>query len=331
MQSRNLAARAGRWSAQHRKTAILGWILFVVLATVVGGKVGQNDLDESAAGSGESKRGDMIVKAAGFPEQAGEQVLVQGKGRSAGDPAGHRRREGRRERAWSGSRASPRSRARSTRRPRQHRLQGRPLGRRELHAARHRRARREARRRSRSPPWPPSRRAHPGVRVEQFGDASADQGDRRPGRQGRQEGRSCISYGLMLIILLVAFGALVAAGLPLVLGATAVAAHGRPARAGQPALRAAGRRGRARGDHRPRRRRRLRDVLLAPRDGGARPRPLGRGRGRDRRRHLGPRGAHLGPDRDDRDGRAAVRRQPDLRRLRHRHDARRRRRACSAR
>jgi hypothetical protein len=58
MQSRNLAARAGRWSAQHRKTAIIGWILFVVLAVVVGGKIGQNDLDESAAGSGESKRGD---------------------------------------------------------------------------------------------------------------------------------------------------------------------------------------------------------------------------------------------------------------------------------
>ena len=54
--------------------------LFVVLATVVGGKVGQNDLDESARGSGESKRGDMIVEAAGFPDQAGEQVLVQGKG-----------------------------------------------------------------------------------------------------------------------------------------------------------------------------------------------------------------------------------------------------------
>jgi hypothetical protein len=28
-----LAARAGRWSAQYRKTAILGWILFVVLAS----------------------------------------------------------------------------------------------------------------------------------------------------------------------------------------------------------------------------------------------------------------------------------------------------------
>src|SRR5215211_4793966 len=86
MQSRSPAARAGRWSAQHRKTAILGWILFVVLATVLGGKVGQNDLDASGRGSGESKRGDMIVNAA-FPDQAGEQVLVQGKGAvKAGDP-----------------------------------------------------------------------------------------------------------------------------------------------------------------------------------------------------------------------------------------------------
>src|SRR4051812_19586711 len=63
MQSRNVAARAGRWSAQHRKTAILGWILFVVLATVIGGRIGQKNVDESASGNGESKRGDMIVEA----------------------------------------------------------------------------------------------------------------------------------------------------------------------------------------------------------------------------------------------------------------------------
>ena len=78
MQSHNLAARVGRWSAHHRKAAVIGWVLFVVLAVVVGGKVGQNDLDDSAAGSGESKRGDMIVEAAGFPDRATEQVLVQG-------------------------------------------------------------------------------------------------------------------------------------------------------------------------------------------------------------------------------------------------------------
>ena len=80
MQPRNLAARAGRWSATHRKTAIIGWILFVVLATVIGGKVGQKNLEPSAMGNGESKRGDMIVDAAGFPDTVGERVLIQGKG-----------------------------------------------------------------------------------------------------------------------------------------------------------------------------------------------------------------------------------------------------------
>ena len=224
MQSRNLAARAGRWSAQHRKTAILGWILFVVLATVVGGKVGLNDIDESASGNGESKRGDMIVDAAGFPDQAGEQVLVQGKGSiKAGDPQvtaavkdvvsrlgadrGHHRH---------------REPARS-RHARQHRLQGRPLGRRELQDAPARTSTSRSSSTSRSPPWPPCRRPTPAC-------ASSSSATPRPSKevaaQDAKDGKKSefISYGLMLIILLVAFGALVAAGLPLVLGATAVAA-----------------------------------------------------------------------------------------------------------
>ena len=78
--TRNLAARAGRWSAQHRKTAIIGWILFVVLATLIGGKVGQQNLESSKMGNGESKRHDMIVDNADFPDEIGERVLIQGKG-----------------------------------------------------------------------------------------------------------------------------------------------------------------------------------------------------------------------------------------------------------
>ena len=113
MQPRNLAARAGRWSATHRKTAIIGWILFVVLATVIGGKVGQKNLEPSAMGNGESKRGDMIVADAGFPETIGERVLIQGKGSiESGDPAGHRRGEGRRQPPRRRSTASATSRAR---------------------------------------------------------------------------------------------------------------------------------------------------------------------------------------------------------------------------
>jgi uncharacterized membrane protein YdfJ with MMPL/SSD domain len=87
MQPRNLAARAGRWSAQHRKTAILGWIAFVVLATFIGSNVGQQNLKTAEMGNGDSKRAQLIVDAAGFPKTAGEQVLVQGKGSvKADDP-----------------------------------------------------------------------------------------------------------------------------------------------------------------------------------------------------------------------------------------------------
>src|SRR5829696_1190894 len=65
--------------------------------------------------------------------------------------------------------------------------------------------------------------AHPGVRVEQFGDASAA---KEIAARDAKDGKTSqfVSFGVMLVILLVAFGAVVAAGLPLVLGATAVAA-----------------------------------------------------------------------------------------------------------
>src|SRR5205807_8275893 len=38
--TRNLAARMGRWSANHRKTAIFGWLAFVIAAFVIGTAVG---------------------------------------------------------------------------------------------------------------------------------------------------------------------------------------------------------------------------------------------------------------------------------------------------
>jgi uncharacterized membrane protein YdfJ with MMPL/SSD domain len=222
MQSRNPAARAGRWSATHRKTAILGWLLFVVLATVLGGKVGQNDLDEGARGNGESKRGDMIVEAAGFPEQSGEQVLVQGKGAAtADDPqvtAAVRDVVSRLERIDGiteiESPLDPATHVNTVSEDGRsvvvnfemagtdehvEKLVEKPLA--DVAAI---------------------RTAHPGVRVEQFGDVSAT---KEIAAQDAKDGKrsESISYGLLLIILLAAFGAIVAAGLPLVLGATAVA------------------------------------------------------------------------------------------------------------
>jgi uncharacterized membrane protein YdfJ with MMPL/SSD domain len=73
-----LAGRAGRWSAAHRKTAIWGWIAFVVAAIVVGGMVGTKTLDNSS-GDGESARAERALED-GFPQSAVEQVIVQTKG-----------------------------------------------------------------------------------------------------------------------------------------------------------------------------------------------------------------------------------------------------------
>jgi len=82
--SRNIAARVGRWSAQHRKTAILGWIAFVVLAFVIGGKVGTNTLTNEQSGVGESGTADRIVADA-YPKSVDELVLIQSKTLKTGD------------------------------------------------------------------------------------------------------------------------------------------------------------------------------------------------------------------------------------------------------
>ncbi len=212
MQPRNPAARAGRWSAKHRKTAILGWILFVVLATVVGGKVGQSDLDDSARGSGESQRGEEIVAAAGFPDRAGEQVLVQG------------------ERA-DDLQVTAAVRDVTTRLERIKGVTGieSPLtskdGRSVLVSFELAGTDAQAEKLVDGPLTAVAavQAAHDDVRVEQFGEASAA---KEIAAQDKQDGKKAesISYALLLIILLVAFGAVVAAGVPLVLGATAVAA-----------------------------------------------------------------------------------------------------------
>src|SRR6185312_7587875 len=81
-----LAGRAGRWSAQHRKTAIWGWIAFVVAAIVIGGALGTKTLNDSEDGVGESKSADLALEK-GFADGANEQVLFQSRaGESAHGP-----------------------------------------------------------------------------------------------------------------------------------------------------------------------------------------------------------------------------------------------------
>ncbi|WP_172387363.1 MMPL family transporter [Streptomyces sp. MNP-20] len=75
----NLAARLGVWSAHHRKKAILGWLLFVVLATVVGGATGTVTADDDEMGTGDSARAAKILKDAGIDEPASELVMVSAR------------------------------------------------------------------------------------------------------------------------------------------------------------------------------------------------------------------------------------------------------------
>src|SRR4051794_18454134 len=76
MAKRNLAARAGHWSARHRGIAILGWLAFVVIAFVLGGMIGTKALDDADSGNGESQVADRAIERANFPDKADEQVLV---------------------------------------------------------------------------------------------------------------------------------------------------------------------------------------------------------------------------------------------------------------
>ena len=80
------AARAGRWSARHRKTAILGWLAFVILALALGSATGKNTLTTSQAAVGESGHAARAA-AAEFPESAKENVLIHSSRLAAGTPA----------------------------------------------------------------------------------------------------------------------------------------------------------------------------------------------------------------------------------------------------
>ena len=83
--SNNIAARMGRWSAQHWKTATFGWLAFVVVALLAGNALGTKNIDPNDTIPGESGRMTRILDA-GFEQPAGESVLVQSKTLTVEDP-----------------------------------------------------------------------------------------------------------------------------------------------------------------------------------------------------------------------------------------------------
>jgi RND superfamily putative drug exporter len=86
--STNIAARMGRWSARHRKTAIFGWLAFVIASFVIGSAVGLQTIDETDFNVGEARRGDHIIRDGGFKlDEQSEYALVQSASRTVDDPA----------------------------------------------------------------------------------------------------------------------------------------------------------------------------------------------------------------------------------------------------
>jgi RND superfamily putative drug exporter len=75
----NLAGRAGRWSAAHWKTAAFGWIAFAVLAVILGNLVGPREMKDWQIANGESRRAAQILDSAGFKIPARESVLIQSR------------------------------------------------------------------------------------------------------------------------------------------------------------------------------------------------------------------------------------------------------------
>jgi RND superfamily putative drug exporter len=76
---RGLAARAGGWSARHRWAAVGIWVLFVVLAMGLGSAAGRVDVKDSDQLKGETHTAARITEDAGIDEPASETVLIQAK------------------------------------------------------------------------------------------------------------------------------------------------------------------------------------------------------------------------------------------------------------
>jgi putative drug exporter of the RND superfamily len=218
--SNHLAARAGRWSARHWKTATLGWLAVVALVTVLGGIIGTNELSDAGEMSGESARAQRVIDRADFPNVATEAVLVQSSTRSVRSPAFERVVE----HAFAVLSAtpgvddvrSPYTRANADQISRDRRsalvlVQMRESGDVFEIVGRMRQA------------VAALQRAHPAFRIEETGGVSVDRAVEETAAEDLRQAE-LMSVPLTLGVLLVAFGALLAAFLPVVLALTAFAA-----------------------------------------------------------------------------------------------------------
>ena len=212
----NLAARAGRWSANHRKTAIWGWLAFVLVALVLGSAAGMKTIADADNGNGESGKAEKAAARA-FPQDASETVLVHSGTLEASAPAFQRVLNdvkarimatgvGRNVETGSGQVSADRHNALV-----QFDIPDNDDGKAEDVVGKTLAATAAA------------QAAHPGFTIEQAGDASAGKALSKASDDDFKKAET-LSLPITLLILVVAFGALVAAGIPLLLALSAVGA-----------------------------------------------------------------------------------------------------------
>jgi RND superfamily putative drug exporter len=215
---RNIAARAAHWSAAHRKIAIFGWIAFVAVSVVLGGAVGTKQLSGAEAGAGDSGKAELALEKAGLTPND-EMVMVQSDDAVAGDPAF----DAAVDEATRKLEALPSATAVSS-----------PTdGGGQVSADGHTALvefqipgdedQAEERVDASLAATAAVQKAHPDLRVEQFGGASANKALEEVFSEDLSKAETN-SLPLTLVILLLAFGALVAALVPLLIGFSAVMA-----------------------------------------------------------------------------------------------------------
>jgi uncharacterized membrane protein YdfJ with MMPL/SSD domain len=214
----NLAERAGRWSAAHWKTATFGWLAFVAIAMVLGQALGTVHPSNAEQATGESARAEAALERSGLRRGVNESVLVQSRQATVGDLAFRAtlervvatlraQRETREVRSPLHGNAGRVSRDRHAALV-QFELRG-PAASAEQHVQ----------------PVLDSvarlQRAAPGFTIAEFGEASASHEVRRAMGKDFAHAES-LSLPVTFLVLLLAFGAFVAAGVPVVLAFSAV-------------------------------------------------------------------------------------------------------------
>jgi uncharacterized membrane protein YdfJ with MMPL/SSD domain len=86
LRAMNLAGRAGRWSAAHWKRALFGWLVLALAATALGNASGHVQMKDSQYASGEAARALRLLEQAGFKQPAIESVLIESRTLTAHDP-----------------------------------------------------------------------------------------------------------------------------------------------------------------------------------------------------------------------------------------------------